>query len=74
MLMNTPAKEDAGTRQSRAARKKRRAERNSFIEILQTLSISERSGLRGQIPEEKALLSLRPSRCDCGTLSLSTAM
>jgi hypothetical protein len=35
MLINTPAKEDAGTRQSRSANRKNRVERNTFMEVLQ---------------------------------------
>jgi hypothetical protein len=38
MLMNTPAKEEAGTMQSNAASMKSRAERNTFMGILQISS------------------------------------
>ena len=38
MLINTPANEDAGTRQIRNASSNTRVERNSFMGILQTLS------------------------------------
>jgi hypothetical protein len=38
MLINTPANDDAGTRLMTNASRSKRAERNSFIEILQVLS------------------------------------
>jgi hypothetical protein len=53
MLIMTPAKDDAGTRQSRNANRSKRVERNIFMEILQFLLEGDRAA-GGVVPELEA--------------------